>query len=426
MKETELLENMEDLILELSDTGSKIEKVQILRAYPELKDLLKWTYDPMINFYITRENVPYTEGKTSSYDLVGLLTDLSERNITGDQARYSVSHYIAENWEVSDTILGIIDKDLKCGINVKTINEAFPGLIAEFNVPLAKEYDPEKHKINSKHFLSRKLDGVRCLVFIRANNKKNAGLDIRFYSRNGKEFLTLDTLRRSIETHWNGPTDIILDGEVCLVDENMNEDFSSIMQEIRRKDHTIENPFLFVFDTYPIEYFGRSYSDISYGEYGSKEGPEFLKNLHRIAWLPQVTVTSEEELDLIVSSKPAHWEGFILRKNVPTEFKRSQNLLKIKSFRESDYRIINVTLGSMMMNGREESCISALEIEHKGELVRVGSGLSWEQRVAWYKNPEEIIGKTVTVKYFSESQDKHGNLSLRFPILKRILLDEAD
>jgi len=34
--------------------------------------------------------------------------------------------------------------------------------------------------------------------------------------------------------------DIVLDGEVCLMN-NGKEDFKGIMKEIRRKDHTIQN-----------------------------------------------------------------------------------------------------------------------------------------------------------------------------------------
>jgi DNA ligase-1 len=53
--------------------------------------------------------------------------------------------------------------------------------------------------------------------------------------------------------------------------------------------------------------------------------------------------------------------------------------------------------------------------------MNVGSGLSDEQRVLWYKNPELIIKKIITVQYFEETIDsKTGNPSLRFPTLKTV------
>ena len=41
--------------------------------------------------------------------------------------------------------------------------------------------------------------------------------------------------------------DFVLDGEICLIDEFGNDDFQGIMKEIKRKDHTIQNPKYIVF-----------------------------------------------------------------------------------------------------------------------------------------------------------------------------------
>jgi DNA ligase-1 len=66
-------------------------------------------------------------------------------------------------------------------------------------------------------------------------------------------------------------------------------------------------------------------------------------------------------------------------------------------------------------------CVGSIVIEHKGCKVDVGSGLSDEQRIEWYHNPELIIGKVVTIQYFEETYDSKTNLpSLRFPTLKII------
>jgi DNA ligase-1 len=58
-------------------------------------------------------------------------------------------------------------------------------------------------------------------------------------------------------------------------------------------------------------------------------------------------------------------------------------------------------------------------IEHKGSHMNVGSGLSDNERVLWYKDPSLILNKIITVQYFEETVDsKTGTLSLRFPTLK--------
>ena len=74
-----------------------------------------------------------------------------------------------------------------------------------------------------------------------------------FYSRQGKTFDTLDVLKKEIESLelYN----MVFDGEVCIVDENGVEDFQGIMKEIKRKDHTIENPKYKVFDYLMLDEF---------------------------------------------------------------------------------------------------------------------------------------------------------------------------
>ena len=59
------------------------------------------------------------------------------------------------------------------------------------------------------------------------------------YSRMGKELTTLNRVKESIEN--TGIINHVFDGEICLLDENGNEDFQGVMKELRRKDHQIDN-----------------------------------------------------------------------------------------------------------------------------------------------------------------------------------------
>jgi hypothetical protein len=40
-----------------------------------------------------------------------------------------------------------------------------------------------------------------------------------------------------------------------MLDANGNENFQGIIKEIKRKDHTIENPFFYMFDILTLEEF---------------------------------------------------------------------------------------------------------------------------------------------------------------------------
>ena len=117
------------------------------------------------------------------------------------------------------------------------------------------------------------------------------------------------------------------------------------------------------------------------------------------------------------------WEGFMLRKDVPYKSGRSKDLLKVKSMDDAEYIVKDVVMGKATYNeggSKEFDVASALVIEHKGNRVEVGSGLSKEQRLRWREHPEEIIGKTITVQYFEETTNQQGGISLRFPVLKYV------
>ena len=62
----------------------------------------------------------------------------------------------------------------------------------------------------------------------------------------GKEFTTLNKVKEAIEA--TGIINSVFDGEICLVDEDGNEDFQGVMKQLRRKDHQIENPAFMIFD----------------------------------------------------------------------------------------------------------------------------------------------------------------------------------
>jgi DNA ligase-1 len=110
------------------------------------------------------------------------------------------------------------------------------------------------------------------------------------------------------------------------------------------------------------------------------------------------------------------------------EGKRSKNLLKVKKFHDAEYKVIDCEEGTVryIKDGKEieEVMLSNIIIEHKGNNVGVGSGFTIDQRKEFYKDPSKIMFKIVTVQYFEESQNKAGEYSLRFPVLKIIHGDE--
>lgn len=393
------------------------------------------TYDTKRKYYVKKFNVTGTGDLTIDEDYMefhGMLNALNARIVTGNAAieliEMTIGMYIKED---QDLLCKILNRNLKVGVSLDNFNKTSGESIDKFQVALAKKLQDVKNvdPIDGNWFVSRKMDGARCIA-ICVQDWVNGELtqDVKFFSRQGKEFTTLSNLIPDIKQMFLacGAGTFILDGEMCLVDENGDEHFDWIMKEITRKNHTIENPCYQVFDLLNDDWF-----------YGRETSENFGDRLHSLCeiWYQtrpthirvaeQERITSQDIFDKWQEkAKDGNWEGLMIRKDVPYEGRRTNNLLKIKAMQDAEYIVEGVINGKATYNeggAKEYDIISALLIRHRGNIVKVGSGLSKEQRIGWYNRPDEIIGKVITVQYFEETKDsKTGGYSLRFPVLKYV------
>ena len=430
MNESKDLKRIQEFVDRLKSTNSTNDKIDIIKEYEEdyiIEKTLKYTYSPFKQFHLTSATVKKNkklEPREGYNDLFYLLDALTKRTITGHDAIQYVKGYVQymEEWQ-QDLVFCILDKNLKTRTGADLINKAIPKCIPTFKVALANSYDKQKGKVNfdtQTWFASHKLDGVRCLAIVDDNGTCN------FFSRQGKTFDTLDVLKNEIESL--NLRNIVFDGEVCIVDENGAEDFQGIMKEIKRKDHTIQNPKYKVFDYLMLEEFDnqeskRKLSD-RLGNFNMIYNT-FGKELKCIDVLGQWEVESEDHFqELAELATKNNWEGLILRKDCEYKGKRSNDLLKVKKFFDEEYVVKGVenSIHRIIVDGLEveEEMLSNVVVEHKGCDVGVGSGFNQEERRLYFNNPERIIGKTITVQYFEETLNQDGCHSLRFPVVKHV------
>ena len=96
---------------------------------------------------------------------------------------------------------------------------------------------------------------------------------------------------------------------------------------------------------------------------------------------------------------------------------------KVKKMYPVDLEVIDIEEGT----GINQNKVGALVVNYKGYKVKVGSGLTKEQRELWWNNPNLILGKIITVQYFEETTNKKDDsLSLRFPVLKEVRNDKTE
>ena len=410
-----VLEQVQNMIDEVNTTNKVTLKQIILKTHDTIsvKNVLKYVYSDNYVFnikstnykkFLNKKKKPITDGYTNLFKLLDALND---RLITGDNARGHLRFFISKYPNHEELILKIIDKKLKTRMNTATINDVFTGLISNFKAVLANKFDMKHINKGGEWYVSRKLDGVRCLCVITDGKAV-------FYSRMGKEYTTLGNLRLEIEgIPLDG--DYVLDGEVVIM-ENNNENFKGIMEEIKRKNHTIKDVRFCCFDMLKKEDFYNLSSEETY----SVRYQRLLKTFSGLKYLKvldQCVFTVEKFEELKKEYKANGWEGLMVRLNTGYKGKRTNELLKFKEFLDAEFKVVSIESGIIgsidKKTGLEkhEEMMSAVILDNG---VKCGTGFSQDERRHYFAHPEEIIGCVLTIQYFQVTEDG----SLRFPSFK--------
>ena len=378
------LEKLQDFVNQMKNTSSLNEKKVIIGSIQNdkfIKKALNYALDPYKKYYLTSKNCKKN-------------ADLNGRVYTGHDAIAMVNGFITEHNQYEDLIFSIIDRNLEIRASESVINKVIPNLIPTFDVALANKFDPKRVDWNDVWFASRKLDGVRCITIVDYQG------NVKSYSRVGNEFETLQVVK---------------------------DDFQGIMKQIKRKNHTIENPRYVMFDYLTLKEFDAKESVKTLAERIMRFSKldTMINDQDSLSILEQVVVSDDDHFaKLKADAEKAGHEGVMLRKNVGYEGKRSQNLLKVKKFFDAEYKVQSIDFENhrVIREGKEVviPMMAQAYINHKGYEVAVGSGWNQEQRIKYNANPDLIIGKEITVQYFEETKNQKGELSLRFPTVKHV------
>jgi len=426
-----MFNRLQQFVEKSNSTNSNTDKIEVIKEFSndhEVMRALRYTYSPFKQYYITSKNLKKRSDLVASsqsfgYDIITLLDSLNDRLITGHDAIKLVNRF-ASNYPRTrpELIYNIIDRNLKTRSTASMINKVVPGLVPTFDVALAATYDEKtKKKVDlskDNWYLSRKLDGVRCLAFFNEHG------EVSFFSRSGKPFETLDIVGDELERL--NLSNVVMDGELCMVDKNGDEDFQSIIKEIKRKDHTISNPLFQIFDLISLEDFENKTSK----EKLSERLDNLKITLENISSkyfkiLGQDILTNWDMFESNMNHAVKNgWEGLMLRKDDVYKGKRSQDILKVKKFYDEEYVVVDLenSINRVIVGGVEveEMMLKKVVIEHKGNRVDVGSGFTIDERRKYFNNPNEILGKTICVQYFEETTNQNGTNSLRFPVIKAV------
>jgi DNA ligase-1 len=176
---------------------------------------------------------------------------------------------------------------------------------------------------------------------------------------------------------------------------------------------------MLVFDAMPASEFKAKKCDRSWTE--RRSALEFIfrdRNLAYFELLPVLYQGKDTEMILkwLDAAIADDQEGVMLNIcEAPYEFKRTNNLLKVKKMSTLDLEIIGFEEGE----GRLAGTLGAILVRYKnGNIVKVGSGFSDRLRIEIWASRDEWLGNICEIQYFEETTNADGGESLRFPVFK--------
>jgi ATP-dependent DNA ligase len=275
------------------------------------------------------------------------LYDLKERVVTGNAAieylRMLLSSVSADDAKVLERI---IQKDLKCGVDVSTANKVWSGLIPEYPCMLCSPFEQKLvDKINFPAYAQMKMDGMRFNAIVRDGK-------CEFRSRNGKEILLLGNLEQEFIS-LAGSIDCVFDGEllVMLEDDHQFADRQTgngILNKANKGTISAKEAALVhatVWDLIPYVQFVDGYCATPYAKrYSTLEAivnKQSSKNKKIWAVTSTIVQTLEEAQGIFQEYLSLGYEGIILKDGSGVwEDKRSKTQIKFKGEMECDLKIV--------------------------------------------------------------------------------------
>jgi DNA ligase-1 len=410
------------VISSLEDHPSRLNKEAILEAEIDNVELFEGMRMALDNLYTFGVKKVPTHGGPDGQGLPWeafkeLCHLLYTRQLTGHDARDAIELALSASTQKqwNDWYRRILIKDLRCGVSEKTINKVKKNAVPVFECMLAHDGANHEKKITGKKLLEPKLDGVRVITIINAENKTAS-----MYTRNGKLLENFGHITSALEANIDlFERSLVLDGEM------VSSSFQALMKQVHRKsDVQSEDARLMLFDILPLSEFQKGKSVL-----GQKRRSNLLRSMKAtfdkvgsIDLIPQIEVdldTGVGEMQFKQYNKDAIEAGFegIMIKDVDAEYvcKRHVSWLKQKPFIEVSLTIVAVEEGTGRNVGKLGALVCEGEDDEKLIKVNVGSGFSDSDRDSFYQSRDTLPGQVVEVRADAVTQNQDGTYSLRFP-----------
>ena len=407
---------LKDILNELNESNSSNYKLDILKKYKdnsELKKLLELTYNRnKYNFNVSKNciikdnpSILESNGSKTVDELLSALEILGEGTIRGNEAHQFVCNHLKcldnDNKEI---FLNVLGRDLKIGLNVKSINKVFKNLIPKPNyMRCAVLSEKTLKKINFPAFIQLKMDGTYREIHV-------ADGQVTGKTRSGEEYFN-PVLFKEMENFPNGfyTGELTIEGESRFTGNGLINSLNPPYEKITFTvwDYLTDEDYL---EKSKTPYYSRfeSLSDII----------EKHKS-NRVKLVPNHEVNSiDEALKYVSDWMEQGLEGGVLKdKNNVFKNGTSGTQLKIKLKVDAEMRITGFTDGTI--GTKREGKIGAIQFSNdEGTVKGQCSGFSDAELDEFTKNKDNLIGKIISVEFNdivkSENNDYYALSHPRF------------
>jgi len=416
-----------DAIQEIALTQGRLNKETLIKKHvaitADFAKVVRYAYDPGRVYGVTfipwkNRHEDGLRPPVRALDRVwGMLDHVAgKRSCTASEAAILADAISLDN-ETHILVNRIINKDLECGVGLKTWAKYVIGVDCHEVMLASRDAEKFYKKWGSEPLCyATKLDGVRVWAEVTED-------DVVFLTRNGKEVPNFQIFAPEIQRLRQklGIDTFTLDGEVI----SRTSTFRDVMTQLKSDSPLkLSDLIFFVFempshtakwkDKYDYLRFWTTAHD------GIRQNITQTSPQNNVVVLKHFDIKREDIIEKASELISSGHEGIVVRPwDYQYEIKRSRAWLKVKAMYLDDHRVdLDLKVIGWEEHTKQEGWIGKLVVDFGGKQVGVGSGFTDIQRQV---PPSEYIGKIITVHADSITADG----SLRFPTFKGIREDLA-
>jgi len=462
MDEVSILSIIEDI----ASNSSNIHKKEVLHKHIDnelFKRVLYLTYSPRVTFYMKKLK-SYTINNELSMtlnDALDGLENIADRMYTGNEALDYLSDILCSLTEDdAEVVKRIIGRDLRCGINAKTISSEIPDLLEQTPYMGAVSFNEKKARkifaAGGSAYSEVKYDGRYVNMVVRTYSYPREPFEMT--SRQGKPSmvpskqlkndgfnLALSLMHVFEDYDYTG---IVLNGELLMNDVSRyksNGIIASIVsihekelkhgtplkkdREKFHKEHdmtyeeAVERVYMVVWDFLPYEVYIHTQTfdmprvrRISYLDH-SFNTSKVISDSQRIKLTEYTLVHSYEEAIAHFNKMVARGEEGTILKSMNGVWKNGKPTYQIKM--KLEMTVDMVVKGFNEGNGKYEGMLGSLITESVDGLVHADPyAFKDDERIEIWNNKDKYLNSVVEVKCNGLSNDRDGNYSLLHPVFK--------